>query len=82
MSSSYSPVWLRLLQKRCKFLFTVCEQGNFHWFWETECLCGVGFNGQDEAALLDGLRWKLYNLGFYLFGKVSRVWVQLGKRLW
>ena len=39
MSSGYSPWWRRQLH-HIPFLFWVCEEYNYHWFWDRNCRCG------------------------------------------
>jgi len=39
MSSGYSPWWKRKLKKYCKWLFIVCPEGNYHWYWDYICYC-------------------------------------------
>lgn len=51
MASGYSPRWRRLLQKHTPFLFKVCPEGNYHWFWDKTCYCVANINGHKSYDL-------------------------------
>ena len=39
MSSTYSPLYLRIMYKFLPFLFKKCPDGNYHWRWDRICIC-------------------------------------------
>jgi len=46
MSSSSQPTKIRaFLQRYFKFLFSICPGGNWHWRWDTMCMCCHNENG-------------------------------------
>jgi hypothetical protein len=56
MSSGYSPLWRRLLQRYTP-LFRLCPSGNYHWRWDRVCRCAYGDNGQPNIRFWHRGEW-------------------------
>ena len=74
MSSSYSPLYKRILYKIAPFLFKRCFAGNYHWRWDRICYCMV----HERTGQLGGIydfrneQWLMFRNEYDAIAKESR----------
>ena len=57
MASCKAPWWRLFLTRRAPWLFSVCAGGNFHWFWQTHCICCVDEHFGDHRGGVMIRKW-------------------------